>query len=400
MTPWHEHDDDRHIVVEDNHEIVDIFEVTADQTLNPYALMFSDSGSSNDTMSTIQSDESAGYFRSVHGSMFPSDESIPLLFPTDASADRLDILQHIIIRLCRGGKNIPDSVDEMLRNGGVARNGTGARVLDAVTNSGTWVNEMAETYPTATFTSLDIKPLVPHVPHIRIDFQVYNFPAGILEPDNTFDLVHLRQGVLATKDFNLPLRELHRVLKPGGYIMITKLPFEAYEGNPPVPLRPSLCLSQTVKMGYETCKAEGADIAAWQDMSTRLDPDHPLWENQQPVLDSKEPRLEIGPPRGFDSIIFHQKPIPLGTWHPDEGQKLLGNVMRSYALNDVCSSLPVTTHRVEEVLNESQPHEFIEKLIRELNDIDKYQATVMCHICMPSASFQHEDALASMSRRN
>ncbi|QRV78280.1 methyltransferase domain protein [Ceratobasidium sp. AG-Ba] len=261
----------------------------------------------------------------------------------------------------------------MLRNGGVARGGTGARVLDAVTNSGTWVNEMAETYSTAIFTSVDIKPLVAHAPHPRIDFQVYNFPVGILDPDNTFDLGHVRQGVLATKDFNLLLRELHRVLKPGGYIMITELPFDAYEGDPPIPLRPSLYLSQAIQMGYETCKAEGADVAAWQDMSARLDPSHSLWENQHP--DSQD----IGPPRGFHGIISYEQPIPVGTWHPDEGQKLLGNLFRSYALNTLCSALPVATQRIEEVLNDGQSREFIEKIIHELNDLDMYRATYRCH---------------------
>ncbi|QRV93076.1 methyltransferase domain protein [Ceratobasidium sp. AG-Ba] len=376
MAPFSEYDNHIRIVVDDNYEIVEPVEALSDQTPNTHDLVFSDSGSSYDSLSTIQSNEVAGYFRSVHGSVFPSDENAPLVFPTEATADRLDILLHIIVRLLRGGKNVPDSIDEMLRNGGVARGGTGARVLDAVTNSGTWVKEMAETYSTATFTSLDIKPLVAHVPHPRIDFQVYNFPVGILEPDNTFDLVHVRQGVLATKDFNLLLRELHRVLKPGGYIMITELPLDAYEGDPPIPLRPSLHLSRAIQVGYETCKAEGADVAAWQDMSTRLDPGHSLWENHHP--DFQEPCSEIGPPRGFHGIISYEQPIPVGTWHPDEGQKLLGNLFRSYALNNLCSALPVATQRFEEVLNDSQPREFIEKMIRELNDLDMYQVTVRC----------------------
>ncbi|QRV95859.1 methyltransferase domain protein [Ceratobasidium sp. AG-Ba] len=229
MAPFSEYDHRIRIVVDDTYEMVEPVEELSDQTSNSHGIVFSDSGSSYDTLSTIQSNEVAGiigYFRSVHGSMFPSDENTPLVLPTDVTADRLDILLHMIVRLCRGGKNVPDSVDEMLRNGGVGGDGMGARVLDAVTNSGIWVNEMAEIYSNTSFTSLDIKPLVPHTPHPRIDFQVYDFQTGIMQPDNTFDLVHLWQGVLTTKNFNLLLQELHRVLKPNGYILITEVPFD------------------------------------------------------------------------------------------------------------------------------------------------------------------------------
>ncbi|KAG8742284.1 hypothetical protein FRC10_001708 [Ceratobasidium sp. 414] len=49
--------------------------------------IFSDSGSSCHTMSTLQSNEVAEYFRLVHGFTFSSDENVPLVFPTDAAAE-------------------------------------------------------------------------------------------------------------------------------------------------------------------------------------------------------------------------------------------------------------------------------------------------------------------------
>jgi hypothetical protein len=54
---------------------------------------------------------------------------------------------------------------------------------------------MAEAYPTATFLSIDVKPLVPFDPHPRIIFEVYDLYAGIAEPDASFDVVHARQCV-------------------------------------------------------------------------------------------------------------------------------------------------------------------------------------------------------------
>ncbi|QRV95860.1 methyltransferase domain protein [Ceratobasidium sp. AG-Ba] len=384
MNPLSEYDNRIRIVLDDGYEIVDPAETTHDQASNPDLAMFSDSSSSYDTMNTIHSDEVASYFRSVHGSLFPSDENAPPIIPTGVTADRLDLLLHIIIRLSRRGKNVPDVVDKMLRDGGIDEEGSGARVLDVVTNSGAWVNETAEIYPTATFTSIDFKPLVPHVPHPRIDFQVYNFQAGIMEPDNTFDLVHIRQGVIVTNQFNFLLRELHRVLKPNGYIVITEFPFDVYEGNDPsTPLRPSHYYAQMVKLGLETCKAESVDIAAWQDMSARLEPSHSLWQDQpakeQHILDSNKASVNTQSLRGFYGISMHREPIPLGAWHPDEYRKTLGTLLQSYTFQNVCSSLPVTTERVRSGMGESQPHEFVEKLLEELRDIANYQAFAMLH---------------------
>jgi hypothetical protein len=54
---------------------------------------------------------------------------------------------------------------------------------------------MVDVYPTATFVSIDVKPLASFPPHERIVFEVYDLYAGIAEPDNSFDVVHARQCV-------------------------------------------------------------------------------------------------------------------------------------------------------------------------------------------------------------
>lgn len=55
---------------------------------------------------------------------------------------------------------------------------------------------MASTYPTLKFVSVDTKPLTPHEPHPRIQFEVYDFCTQIHQPQPTFDLVHMRKGTL------------------------------------------------------------------------------------------------------------------------------------------------------------------------------------------------------------
>lgn len=49
---------------------------------------------------------------------------------------------------------------------------------------------MASEFPHAEFISLDLVPMVPHVPRSNITFEVYDLYAGLAEPDESFDIVH------------------------------------------------------------------------------------------------------------------------------------------------------------------------------------------------------------------
>lgn len=95
-------------------------------------------------------DNSIEYFRSVHGFTYMTDENLPLVFPTDTLADRLDVVFHTIVRLCLGGANLPPVADELIRRGGVEGGAGGANVLDLPTNSGTWCVQ------SACFSSIEV----------------------------------------------------------------------------------------------------------------------------------------------------------------------------------------------------------------------------------------------------
>ncbi|QRV96393.1 methyltransferase domain protein [Ceratobasidium sp. AG-Ba] len=357
------------VEAEDNGNTIRIY----DESSNSESPTFSDSDCSYGTMSTLQSEEVASYFRSVSGFTYSSNEDVPVLIPADTNANKLDVLLHIIVRLCQGGKNVPCEVDDMLRNGGVDSE-NGARVLDVVTNSGTWVEEMADIYPTASFTSVDVKPLVPHKPHARIGFQVYNLHAGIMESDATFDLVHIRQGVFVSRNFNSILRDINRVLKPNGYILVTEIPFEAYEGK----YFGIGVVLHSLEIMNQASLAEGVDITVWQDMSSRLDASHPLWENEwagaaHSFENEKGPRAT----RGFYDITLHSEPVPLGAWHSDESQKTLGNLMRIRALHSLQQILLAIMSRGSQG---AQTTMFLESLRQEMTEVEKYRAFMMCRM--------------------
>ncbi|KAG9081424.1 hypothetical protein FS749_007673, partial [Ceratobasidium sp. UAMH 11750] len=115
--------------------------------------------------------------------------------------------------------------------------------------------------------------------------------------------------------------------------------------DPPVPVRSVDYVVQGTRLIHEGCKAAGADIAAWQDMSARLDPSHPLWGNHQPGTSaspqSSQESSGAQSIRGFHSIHLDSQPTPLGAWPDNEGQKVLGGLTRIWGYHQARSTLPM-----------------------------------------------------------
>ncbi|KAF8712367.1 Methyltransferase domain, partial [Rhizoctonia solani] len=323
--------------------------------------MTSESSSAR-TMSTLSTGEVANYFKTLHGFTYVTDDNIPLAFPTDAVAERINVVFNIITRLSQGGKNVPAIAEELLIAGGL--DGTGARVLSLVTNSGVCrAYEVASTYPTTEIVSIDVKPLTALIPHQRIKFEVYDIYAGIAEPDASFDFVHARQCVTMFKDYNFMLREMHRVLKPGGLLVIGEMPSQSYEASDPtIPLRTSPMRTEAIRLMRKAHTAQGIDLAAWDDMSYRLDPGHPMWENQ-----NSDPKPAVSSIRGFRTITTSTYLIPNGPWSNEETQRVIG-AMGKLIFEKAWKALPPMLRMMG--MNESDAAEFLARLEAEVQNPD------------------------------
>lgn len=155
--------------------------------------------------------------------------SSPYLLPTDLSEDgRLDA-QHRLMTLLLAGLFLAP-----LRSP--------QAMLDVACGTGLWCQEMAEQFPDAQITGLDMsegriamlttRTLHRHRPNLHWRC------ADALEPlpfeDNSFDYVHLRFGAtfIPEKRWPFVVDELARVTRPGGWVELLegKLPESAHLG--------------------------------------------------------------------------------------------------------------------------------------------------------------------------
>lgn len=258
------------------------------------------SGFTEHTMSTLTSDAASEYFQEINGRLFPVDENVPFLFPTDnGEVQRLE-LQHYSLKLALGSNYFGPVQETLAEN----PDGRRKRVLDLLTADGSWVREMAAEFPHVDFTSIDTVPLVPHARCSNIlSYEVYDLYNGIAEEDELFDVVHLRYAMSKIRDLPALILEVHRVLRPGGLFLYGEYENDAFDASTEDHSTSITApyLTRSASLSREAFGAQGVYANACKDVPPLLDPDCALWEGEEVR-------------KGFTGIRGEARMIPAGPW--------------------------------------------------------------------------------------
>ncbi|KAB5566351.1 S-adenosyl-L-methionine-dependent methyltransferase [Coniochaeta sp. 2T2.1] len=218
-------------------------------------------------------------------------------FPNDDVEQNRDDMKHTMtIMLCRG-KHFYAPVEEKLREGG--------KCLDLGTGTGIWVIEVGEAYPNATITGLDLSPIQPNYVPENVHFFVDDFEEEWLDPESTFDFIHIRHTIHSIRDRATLLSRAYRHLKPGGYLEIQELHYSPQCDDSSV--TPSVPYAFRDFMGFldQGLRALGSELNA--------------------ILRVPEEMADAG----FEDVqVVHHK-CPIGVWPRDKRMRLCGLFLRT-----------------------------------------------------------------------
>ncbi|KAF0459119.1 S-adenosyl-L-methionine-dependent methyltransferase [Gigaspora margarita] len=163
----------------------------------------------------------------IEGRRFCIAKDVTYTFPNDnQEASRFNESIKLMKQLFNSNYSAP--VEKLLSHG--------AKVLEIGTGGGFWLADMSKTFPMSIFLGLDISTTFHQecLPE-NCAFLEYNYFEEIPFPENTFDYV-FQQSISSSKfrdnQLDIHLREIFRVVKPGGWIEIFGTPTEIINAGP------------------------------------------------------------------------------------------------------------------------------------------------------------------------
>ncbi|KAM5348039.1 hypothetical protein ACJ41O_007863 [Fusarium nematophilum] len=108
------------------------------------------------------------------------------------------------------------------------------RILDCGCGPGDWAMEVAAQYPEAEVLGIDVSPhVIPENPPDNMELQVDDLNGRFTFRSNHFDVVHSQMvaGGIHANRWRSYIRDIFRVLKPGGWCQMVEIYFNAQSDN-------------------------------------------------------------------------------------------------------------------------------------------------------------------------
>ncbi|KAI2975165.1 hypothetical protein CBS147323_1035 [Aspergillus niger] len=108
-------------------------------------------------------------------------------------------------------------------------------ILDVGTGTGIWATDMADEYPSAKVTGVDLSPIQPPFVPPNCVFEIDDVTLPWTYAENQFDFIHVRELFGCIPDWDEFFRQCWRCLKPGGYIEVVEHSVEPVADDGTVP---------------------------------------------------------------------------------------------------------------------------------------------------------------------